>query len=809
MRREITSSSQVESCSRRTRSRALVTTGERRARDGARRNTSLADPGGEASFRRPASIGAALRRSGRHASIGVALGRPWSPFVALGRSASRIGVARKSAYAFAPLPSPLVRTDVAACGDARVASCDERTKDREEVSMFPHVLCLVASSLSITGQAPTPEALRVLSPNGRFEADAIPAPGEPRKNGAVRCDLTIYELRPSGERVPQWKGLYDYRGLESGHFLADDGSAFVHVDDVLEQDRPLVRVIRKGLLLAALDARALHLFDVGSPSASPDSTPASGAPPAHAGETDRKNGRSARAEEIERYHGEPRTPAKDADRTSGRAEGRDDRSAVPGNSGPIDRASAPHWIDLGPRSCRLREIAALTSTSRSLDLLGRDGILRTIDLASGALESSSDLELASRPRIERALSSEAQKDLEPPFVVTLSASPLAFADEPLAIEIAGNFPTPGFELQGFDLAPDPRDPERFMITPLAKPPSGIVAQVLRPFRAPVKLSGLHVGSYAIGVRGREYSKPVADARVEIVPRNLIAMTTRRSPGSVRTLALLADGRLVELGRAAPPKFALVPVATVQDVERRVRELDPAWAKSAPGADTANVRDLAWISAQGPVHVVREESALEAPLGDLARKLEDLARSQPVRYRVDARASRVEVHTSSAGIFSVFGHDHTITAREIEGFIELVPGDLDRSRIELAIPADSLAVADAKSQADRGEIEKEMRANVLETARHPAIRFESKRITTRPLGPRSNDVTLVGDLELHGRKREITIVGRIGIDENEIEARGELDLRQTDYDIRPTSAAGGTVQVDDLVRIEFDLRARPQ
>jgi polyisoprenoid-binding protein YceI len=645
----------------------------------------------------------------------------------------------------------------------------------------------LALTIVFTAAPASAQVLSVASPNGRFVAEAspTPAPRDP-KTGEQRCDLAVYELRPGAERVPQWRGLYDYRGDAAGHFLSDDGSTFAHVDDRELADRAIVRVIRRGLALAMLDASALHVVP------RPDATPRPDAAP---------RGDAGSAPTA------PSTPTPPA----------------------IDRATT--WIDLAPSCCRMREVATVTSTSRYLDLLGRDGALRTIDLSSGALAIAPDLRPEIRPRLDRALNADAQKELEPPFVQSIAAPPLAFAGEPLAIEITGNFPSAGWELQGFDLAPDARVPDRFVITPLARPPSGASAQVMRPFRAGAKLLDLCIGTYAIGARGHDYARPVADTTVEIAPRNLVISMKSGASASPRTLALVADGRFVDLSaRNVRPRVVLAPIAAARDIERLVGELDPAWAKTTADAERpsaaeraprageiaaserdhdSTTREFVWISGTSLVRVVRDESALEPALRRLSAKLEELARPASVRYAIDATKSRVALRTSSSGLLSAFGHDHTIEARVIEGFIDARPDDLDHASIELSIRADSLVVVDKASQGDRSAIEKEMRENVLETARYPEIHFKSASLATRPLGLRTREVTLAGDLDLHGMRRTITIQGRIGIEDDEIEARGELELRQSEFGIRPTSAAGGTIKVDDVVKLEFDLRARPR
>jgi hypothetical protein len=43
----------------------------------------------------------------------------------------------------------------------------------------------------------------------------------------------------------------------------------------------------------------------------------------------------------------------------------------------------------------------------------------------------------------------------------------------------------------------------------------------------------------------------------------------------------------------------------------------------------------------------------------------------------------------------------------------------------------------------------------------------------------------------------------------LRAAGEFSVRQSDYEIRPVSAAGGTVKVKDDLKLTFDITARRQ
>jgi hypothetical protein len=43
----------------------------------------------------------------------------------------------------------------------------------------------------------------------------------------------------------------------------------------------------------------------------------------------------------------------------------------------------------------------------------------------------------------------------------------------------------------------------------------------------------------------------------------------------------------------------------------------------------------------------------------------------------------------------------------------------------------------------------------------------------------------------------------------LRATGDFPLRQSDYEIRPVTAAGGTIKLKDELKLSFDISARKQ
>lgn len=184
-----------------------------------------------------------------------------------------------------------------------------------------------------------------------------------------------------------------------------------------------------------------------------------------------------------------------------------------------------------------------------------------------------------------------------------------------------------------------------------------------------------------------------------------------------------------------------------------------------------------------------------------------ASQQRVTFQLDPARSRFEVRTSSSGLFRAFGHDHTLRVKDFSGTVELEPAALDRSVLHLKVKAGSLSLSDAEvSEKDRKEIEGTMRDQVLEVSRFPEIVFKSTRVTAKKLSEGEYEAKIEGDLELHGVTRHEIIPVHLKILENELRAKEECALKQSDYGIKPVSAGGGTVKVKNELKLSFDIVA---
>jgi polyisoprenoid-binding protein YceI len=178
----------------------------------------------------------------------------------------------------------------------------------------------------------------------------------------------------------------------------------------------------------------------------------------------------------------------------------------------------------------------------------------------------------------------------------------------------------------------------------------------------------------------------------------------------------------------------------------------------------------------------------------------------VSYRVDSGQSKFIVRALVGGLLSSFGHNHTIGIREFTGEANITPDAIAPASLQLTIKADSLAVLDKVSASDKQEIETKMRNEVLETGQFANITFKSTNISASKTGEGQYDIQIWGDVTLHVFTKSILFNRHMSLSGNSLRSKGEFALRQSEFKIKPVSAAGGTIKVKDELKFSFEIVA---
>lgn len=178
------------------------------------------------------------------------------------------------------------------------------------------------------------------------------------------------------------------------------------------------------------------------------------------------------------------------------------------------------------------------------------------------------------------------------------------------------------------------------------------------------------------------------------------------------------------------------------------------------------------------------------------------------YKIDASQSRFMVRAFAGGFLSAFAHDHNIAIRDFSGEAQFTYGTVEPASLQLKIKSASLAVTDKVSANDRQKIEGTMRDEVLEVGKYPEIIFKSTSVSATKTGDGQYQAKIAGDLILHGVTRPLTITAQLEFGDAVLRARGGFTLKQSSYEIKPVSVAGGTVKVKDELRFSFEIVAHP-
>jgi polyisoprenoid-binding protein YceI len=172
---------------------------------------------------------------------------------------------------------------------------------------------------------------------------------------------------------------------------------------------------------------------------------------------------------------------------------------------------------------------------------------------------------------------------------------------------------------------------------------------------------------------------------------------------------------------------------------------------------------------------------------------------PVEAMVQGHArpktSSITIHVHKSGLFSAFGHEHTVAAPIARGRLN------PKARtVEIVVATKQMKVVDADaSEKDRAEIQATMLGpGVLDTDKFPEIRFQSSHVEDID----GNRYRVTGKLELRGVAREFSFEVHRNV---EGVYEGRTKLKQTAFGIQPVSVAGGTVKVKDELEIEFHIR----
>jgi polyisoprenoid-binding protein YceI len=181
----------------------------------------------------------------------------------------------------------------------------------------------------------------------------------------------------------------------------------------------------------------------------------------------------------------------------------------------------------------------------------------------------------------------------------------------------------------------------------------------------------------------------------------------------------------------------------------------------------------------------------------------------VCYVVDTRASQFTVQAFASGLAALVAHSPKIAIRDWTGEASLVPGTFANASMSVRLKASSLEVLDELRDSDRRELHRVMNQEVLETAKYPEIQFDSSEIRATRQKEDLYRLDVHGSLTLHGMSSDHTFLAQVALGIDSARAYGEFSVSQSDYGIRIASIAGGTLRLQDELKLSFYVVARKQ
>jgi polyisoprenoid-binding protein YceI len=186
----------------------------------------------------------------------------------------------------------------------------------------------------------------------------------------------------------------------------------------------------------------------------------------------------------------------------------------------------------------------------------------------------------------------------------------------------------------------------------------------------------------------------------------------------------------------------------------------------------------------------------------------MAAQEKAGYSIDSAKSKLEINVYKEGVFKAFGHNHLIIAKQMSGGVQFDPKKIESSVVNLKVETKSLTVSpQGEPEKDRQDVQTTMTGEkVLDAAKYPEIAFISTGVSAVKQTGDGWTLTLSGNLKLHGVEKPVRFPVALHVNGNQLQARGEVPLLQTDYGIKPVKAGGGAVTVKDELKISFDIVA---
>lgn len=175
-----------------------------------------------------------------------------------------------------------------------------------------------------------------------------------------------------------------------------------------------------------------------------------------------------------------------------------------------------------------------------------------------------------------------------------------------------------------------------------------------------------------------------------------------------------------------------------------------------------------------------------------------------KYLAATDLSRFSVQAFAGGLLSSFAHNPTFAVRTFSATLEFDPASPAGASIQLAADAGSLRQTDNVRPADREEIERVMRSEVLEVEKYPQIIYRSTEIASDRVTEGWFRCRIRGELSLHGVAKAHALEATVRINDDTLRFSGETSIRMPDFRLKQVSALAGTIKLKEEINLAFDF-----
>ena len=184
------------------------------------------------------------------------------------------------------------------------------------------------------------------------------------------------------------------------------------------------------------------------------------------------------------------------------------------------------------------------------------------------------------------------------------------------------------------------------------------------------------------------------------------------------------------------------------------------------------------------------------------------------YEILPGESYMDIFVYRAGALKNFGHNHIVTASNINGKVYLHP-EFKKSGLTLELPVYDFEVDNSDKRKTAGEefssipSAKDIKGtrdnmlgeHVLDAENFPLIRIVSTKITGT-----SSAAGISLRINIKGRDHDITVPVSITVKGNKMTVEGNAELSQSELGMTPFSILMGAIAISDRLNIRFHFAA---